>query len=352
MKHRISQHIGKFTQLALITITSCIVLTGTTQAQTDQTTRHTIVKGDTLWDLSTRYLESPWLWPELWEQNTHIENPDLIFPDDVLVISPGSIRLIRNKRLTVNKLEPQIRATSSHAITTIDPSVIMPFLNQSIIVESEILEKAAYVLQGVDGKIILGKNSVIYAKGLEPSEATEYLIFSKGRVISDNTAANIYSASSGTIYGTEGIHLGMARIVEFEGDIAKLKIIRANQDIRPGDRIIPIDKPAELPRYFPRRPKTQINSRVLAIPKGINEAGRRDVVIISGGKADGLEDGHVLEVFSYKGEIRDPITGSLIKLPDDKIANLMVFKTYEQVSYALLMETSSAVKVGDRASSP
>jgi len=123
MKHRISQHIGKFTQLALITITSCIVLAGTTQAQTDQTTRHTIVKGDTLWDLSTRYLENPWLWPELWEQNTHIENPDLIFPDDVLIISPGSIRLVRNKRLTVNKLEPQIRATSSHAITTIDPQV-------------------------------------------------------------------------------------------------------------------------------------------------------------------------------------------------------------------------------------
>ena len=336
----------------LIAATSYFALVGLSQAQTDEATRHTVVKGDTLWDLSTRYLENPWLWPELWEQNTYIENPDLIFPDDVLIISSGSIRLIRNKRLTVNKLEPQIRATPEHAITTIDPSVIMPFLSQSIIVEPAVLEKAAYVLQGVDGKIILGKNSLIYAKGLEPSEATEYLIFNKGRVIADHTAGNSYSTSTGTIYGTEGVHLGMARLVEFEGDIAKLEIIKANQDIHPGDRIMPIENPAELPRYFPRRPKTQIDSKIISIPRGIHEAGRRDVVIISSGKTDGLEDGHVLEVFSYKGEIRDPVSGGKIKLPDDKIANLMVFKTYDQVSYALLMETSSAVKIGDRASSP
>jgi hypothetical protein len=345
MKHRKSYFKARFARTSLIAIvTGCFLWGSLSQAQSDEPVRHTIVKGDTLWNLSTRYLESPWLWPELWEQNTYIKNPDLIFPNDVLIISPNSIRLIRNKQLTTNKLSPQIRATPSHAITTIDPSVIMPFLTQSVIIEPEVLENSAYVLQGVDGKIVLGKYSRFYATGLEPSFATEYLIFSKGRIISDKV--------TDTAYGTEAVHLGTARMIRQEGDIAEMEVIRANQDIHPGEYLIPIDEPSELPRYFPRRPGKGIDTRILSIPKGVHEAGRRDVVIISGGKQDGLEEGHVLEVFSFRGQIRDPKTDKQITLPDDQIAILMIFKAYEKVSYALLMETSAAVKVGDRASSP
>ncbi len=166
MKHRISYFKARFVRTSLIAIvTGCFLWGSLSQAQSDEPVRHTVVKGDTLWDLSNSYLESPWLWPELWEQNTYIKNPDLIFPNDVLIISPNSIRLIRNKQLTTNKLSPQVRATPSHAITTIDPSVIMPFLTQSIIVEPEVLENSAYVLQGVDGKIVLGK----YSRFLRPA---------------------------------------------------------------------------------------------------------------------------------------------------------------------------------------
>ncbi len=352
MKHQISQFKDTFSHFAVAIITCCLLLSAQSQAQSEETTRYTVAKGDTLWDIASNFLDSPWLWTELWEQNSQIENPNLIFPGDVLIISSDSIRLIPNKRLTVNKLTPQIRATPSFAITTIKPGRITPYLTQSIIVEPDLLESAAYVLQGVDGKIILGKDSRIYVKGLEPSDATEYMIFKKGRIITDKKAGNIYSKSTGTDYGTEGVHLGMARIIRHEGEIAELEIIKANLDIHPGDRVAPIDKPTELPRYFPRRPETQIDSLILSIPKGLNEAGRWDVVIISGGKSDGLEEGHVLQVLSVRGQIRDPITRKLVTLPENRIGNLMVFKTYEQVSYALLMETSSAVKVGDHAITP
>ena len=328
----------------MIAIASCFLLSISVQAQTEETVRHTIVKDDTLWSLATQYLENPWLWPELWEQNTYIENPDLIYPGDVLVISPDSIRLIRNKRLTVNKLSPQIRATPAHAITTINPNVIMPFLVQSIVVEPEVLKNAAYVLEGVDGKIVLGKFSRFFATGLKESDATEYLLFGEGRVLRDEV--------SGTVYGTESDHLGTARLIRIEGDVAELEIIKANLEVFPGEYLIPIEEPSELPRYFPRRPDTQIDTRILSVPKGLDEAGRQDVVIISGGTADGLEEGHVMEVFSHTGQVRDPKTEKLITVPDNNIGNLMVFKAYENVSYALLMETSASVKVGDRASSP
>lgn len=344
MKHRISHFKAYIAHPLLIAIASCFLLTISAQAQTNETVRHTIVENDTLWGLATQYLENPWLWPELWEQNTYIENPDLIYPGDVLVISPGSIRLIRNKRLSVNKLSPQIRATPSHAITTIKPSVIMPFLVQSIVVDPEVLQNAAYVLEGVDGKIVLGKFSRFFATGLKESDATEYLLFGKGRVLRDEV--------SGIVYGTESDHLGTARLIRIEGDIAELEIIKANLEVYPGEYLIPIEEPVELPRYFPRRPDKQIDTRILSVPKGLDEAGRQDVVIISGGTADGLEEGHVMEVFSRTGQIRDPKTDKFITVPDFNIGNLMVFKTYEKVSYALLMETSASVKVGDRASSP
>ena len=354
MKHQISQFKDTFSHWAIAAITCCLLLATQSQAQTEETTRYTVVEGDTLWGIASNYLDNPWSWTDLWQQNSQIENPNLIFPGDVLIISSDSIRLIPNKRLSVNKLTPQIRATPAYAITTIEPGLITPYLTQSIIVEPELLESAAYVLQGIDGKIILGKDSRIYVKDLEPSDATEYMIFKNGRAIADNTSGNSYSKSAGTVYGTEGVHLGMARMIrhEGEGEIAELEIIKANQDIHPGDRVIPIDKPTALPHYFPRRPEIQIDSTILSIPKGLNEAGRWDVVIISGGKVDGLEDGHVLQVLSVSDRIRDPIDGKLVKLPDSKIANLMVFKTYEQVSYALIMETIWAIKVGDRARTP
>jgi LysM repeat protein len=352
MKHQISQFKDTFSHWAIAAITCCLLLATQSQAQSEETTRYTVVEGDTLWGIASNYLNNPWSWTDLWQQNSQIENPNLIFPGDVLIISSDSIRLIPNKRLSVNKLTPQIRATPAYAITTIESSVIMPYITQSIIVEPELLESAAYVLQGIDGKIILGKDSHIYVKGLEPSNATEYMIFKNGRVISDKTAVNLYSNSTGKVYGTEGVHLGMARMIQREGDIAELEIIKASLAIHPGDRVVPIEKPTELPRYFPRRPDTQIDSRILSIPKGLDEAGRWDVVIISGGETDGLEEGHVLQVLSVRGKIRDPITSKIVTLPEKRIGNLMVFKTYEEVSYALLMETSFAVKVGDHAITP
>jgi hypothetical protein len=344
MKHRISHFKAYIAHPLLIAIASCFLLTVSAQAQTDETVRHTIVKDDTLWGLATQYLESPWLWPELWEQNTYIENPDLIYPDDVLIISPDSIRLIRNKRLSVNKLSPQVRATPSHAITTLNPSIIMPFLVQSIVVEPGVLDNAAYVLEGIDGKIVLGKFSRFFATGLKESDATEYLLFGKGRVLRDDV--------TGTVYGIESDHLGTARLIRIDGDIAELEITKANLEVYPGEYLIPIEEPSELPRYFPHRPDQQIDTRILSVPKGLDEAGRNDVVIISGGKTDGVEEGHVMEVFSHAGKIRDPKTDKFITVPDTNIGNLMVFKAYEKVSYALLMETSESVMVGDRESSP
>ena len=346
MKQQITSNIRKFAVPFITAALSIgICLAGVSQAQTEDPIRYTIKKGDTLWDISARFLEKPWLWPELWQQNDYIENPHLIFPDDVLLISSSSIRLIRNTKMQNVKLSPKIRETSIHeAITTIDPSAIIPFLSQSIIIEEDELESAAHVLRGTNDEIVLGKNSRFYAAGLSDSDATKYQIFRIGRKITD--------LSGNVSYGFEGVHLGTASLLERHDEASVFEVDSANQEIRPGDRLVAVEKPTALPRYFPRRPDTPIDSRVLMIPKGVNEAARRDIVIVSGGSAEQLQAGHVLEVFSNKGAMKDPVTGQSIKLPDLKVGTAMVFKTYEHISYAILMESTAAIKIGDRASSP
>ena len=328
-------------------LTIAVMFSGAMQAQASEVIRHTVVKGDTLWDLSQTYLESPWLWPELWQQNDSIENPDLIYPGDLLLISSNAIRVIRSTKLRTDKLEPKIRLSKplgKEAITTIEPEAILPFISQSIVVGPTDLDLAAYVLQGIDDTIVLGKNSRFYARGITEPDIKQYKIFRIGSPIVDSV--------SGEAFGIEGVHLGNATLYGHENDISVLEITRANQGIRPGDRLLPLKEPVVLPYYFPRKPDTQIDTRIVKIPKGVNEAGRHDIVIISGGDSNGLKQGHVLEVFSRKLERRDPVTGEMMKLPDLKIATLLVFQTFEKVSYAILMETTAAVKIGDRASTP
>lgn len=343
MTHRITLSLNKFLRAAAI----ATLFFGTIHAQASEFVRHTVVKGDTLWDLSQTYLESPWLWPELWEENTSIENPNLIYPGDVLLISPMSIRVIRSTRLPTEKLQPKIRLSEPlgrEAIPTIEPETILPFITQSIIAEPGKLDRAAYVMQGTEDQIILGKGMRFYARGITAPDISQYKLYRIGSPVVD--------PDSGEAYGIEGVHLGNATLVGSENDISVLEVTRSNQGILPGDRLVPLKEPILLPYYFPRKPDTQIHSRIIKIPKGVNEAGRRDIVLITGGEADGLEQGHVLEVFSHRFERPDPITGELMKLPDLKVGTLIVFLPYEKVSYAILMETTAAIKVGDRASTP
>ncbi|MEE9447920.1 MAG: LysM peptidoglycan-binding domain-containing protein, partial [Arenicellales bacterium] len=271
---------------AVLALTLLNVSVSISASNSDDTIRYTIKKGDTLWDISAKFLIKPWLWPELWEQNTYIENPHLIFPDDVLLISPTSIRLIRNNKMGTETLSPQIRTLSIHdAITTIEPSVIMPFLNQSVIVEAGSMDNSGYVLQGIHDEIILGKHSKFYAAGLQNDTASHYKLFRAGRLIIDPITDEQY--------GMEGVHLGDATLIASNGEVATLEITHANQEIRPSDRLIAREKATVLPHYFPRKPDNNINAQIILIPKGVNEAGRRDIVIISSGTDHQLEEGHV-----------------------------------------------------------
>ena len=297
-----------------------------------------VKKGDTLWDLANRFLKDPWRWPLIWKHNEDVANPHLIFPGDLLIVTGlDDLKIVRVK--------PKVRRSPlDRGIPAIPPDIIQPFLTSPLIVDEGELEKAGYVLQGVDDQIILGKYNQFYARALGDIEANEYRVFHVGE--------SLVNPETAEFLGIEAKHLGDANMLRPEEDISKLVVSEANEDIRPGDRILPFEKFEPLPYYEPRAPDHDIEGWVLLAPKGVKEVGRYDVVILSGGSREGMEEGHVLRAMYHRTGRKDPVTGEYYTPPDEASGLMMVFRVFEKVSYALVMQANRHISIGDRYVNP
>lgn len=329
----------------------CIVLTfslGQTQnlaqaqeesgLRSDHPDRYVVQEGDTLWDIANRFLLDPWRWPLIWRENEQVENPHLIYPGDVLVVTS-------DRRIKAVRLKPKTyRQPLDRAIPTIPPHIIQPFLSSAMIVEPGELEQAGYVLSGVEDELIIGKYTHFYGRAITDTTADEYRIFRIGRSISH--------PETGELLGIEALHLGNARMERAGDDVSKLQMISSNYEVRPQDRILPITEHTPLPYYQPKAPNTLIDGWILYAPQGVNEVGKFDVVIISGGTREGLEEGHVLKAMYHRGTRLDPITEEEYQVPDEESGLMMVFRVFEKLSYALIMDSVRAISLGDRYQSP
>ena len=304
----------------------------------DHPDRYVVQEGDTLWAIAKRFLKDPWRWPLIWRENGDIENPHLIFPGDLLVVTSDlQIKSVR--------LQPKAYVqTLDRAITTIPPNAIHPFLTSAIILEPGELDGAGHVLTGVEDELVLGKYMKFYARGFSDTTAEEYRIFRIGETLRD--------PESGEVLGVEGIHLGDAYMDEAGEDVSKLQIFSANQEIRPTDRLIPMPLETPLPHYHPHAPSWDVEGWILYAPQGVSEVGRLDVVIVSGGKREGLEEGHVLKILLHRGTRTDPVNGEEYEVPEETSGLMMVFRVFEKLSYALILESTRAIAVGDRYGSP
>jgi LysM repeat protein len=341
------------------------------QLKPDRPERYTVVKGDTLWDIASRFLKSPWYWPRVWKINPTIRNPHLIYPGDVIVLryvhGQPELPLLRNEKLTpggvaapagaapvegtaprqvsgVTKLEPKVYSESlDQAIPTITPDVIVPFLTQPLVVGEDELEQAGYVTVGLDNRIALGTNSEFYARGIKDPEAEYFRLFRPGKALKN--------PDTGEILAYEALYLGDAQRLQV-GDPSKLIVTSVKQEIVPTDRLLVAPKRAALPYYFPRAPGKQVKGRIIAALNAVSEIGSNNVVTISLGQRDGMEEGHVLRVLYHQGERTDPVTHGSYELPDEDAALLMVFRTFEKVSYALVMNATQPIHLYDTVVTP
>lgn len=325
-----------------------LAVTGNVQAQQLRQgfpQSYTVVKGDTLWGIAGRYLDDPWRWPVLWQLNEQISNPHRIYPGDVLVMAGTSkqprLKLLPRQTL---KLSPKIYAKARQdAIPTIPPSAIEAFLSRPQVVDEHGLDKLGYVIGGLDKHLIIGKLDQFYARGLADAEQKYYQVFRGGEVLQH--------PKTGEVLGYEAHFLGTAKLLRF-GDPAKLVLTSAAQEIGAGDRLMPVERDIALPYYLPSAPEQQLKGYILRILGGVREASPYQVVILSLGRREGMKPGHVLQIRYQQGQIKDPVTGRMVALPDEQSGLLMVFRVFEKVSYGLIVQAVRSIRLGDLVVTP
>jgi len=257
--------------------------------------QHVVVKGDTLWGISSKFLKDPWRWPQLWQMNREqIKNPHLIYPGDVVILDmqDGSpkLRLVKGERII--KLSPQVRAESleAQAVPSIPLSAIGPFLTKPLIIEEGDLDNAPYIVGTDESRVIMGRGDRVYAANAKDSKIKDWSIFRQGKKLHDPDTKQPM--------GYEAEYVGEARSQNVsEDDLMELVITRSVQEIRRNDRLVSSIGSSEL-KYVPHAPEQAINGRIISAYGAITDAGKYGTVLVNKGSKDGLETGHVLAVYS------------------------------------------------------
>ncbi len=302
--------------------------------------RYTVVKGDTLWDISALFLRDPWLWPEVWFVNPQIENPHLIYPGDEILLTYRDGRPI----LTLSRkggLSPRIRATPlDDAIPTIPVDAIAQFLTRPYVVDENELELAPYIVHFLDDHMLGGAGISFYARKILSEEPTRYTIVRPGKPYKDPQTEEIL--------GYEASFIGDADL-KSTGDPAKLLIVNSDLEAIIGDRLIKAEDQEPLANFQPRAPESDIEGQIISVLNGVSQIGQYNVVVLNKGAREGLEPGHVLEIMQGGNEIRDIVKGrgEKVKLPLEKAGLLMVFRTFDKVSFALIMHATKPLHVFD-----
>lgn len=312
--------------------------------------QYTVVKGDTLWDISGKFLQHPWQWPELWHNNPQIKDPHWIYPGDVLYFSyvngVPSLSFSPEAGSEPN-LVPRVRESAiDQAIPVIPADEIAQFLSSPRVVAEDEMSSAPYILEIAGERMLGATGDKIYVRGINEPTSLEYTIYRPG--------APYISPETQEILGYEAEYVGDA-MLEATGDPSTLLINKSSSQIRHGDRLMPSSEKGLALNYFPRPPETAITGHIIRVMGGVSQIGQHDIVVIDRGTADGLESGHTLDIYRTGRIVADPYgyeKSEAVKLPDELAGVLIVFRPFERVSYALVMEAEGAIHTLDRVQTP
>ena len=345
----------------LLLVISAVLLFWTAQPQpveAAKTDRYVVKKGDTLWDIAKRFLHDPWLWPEVWHINPKIRNPHLIYPGDVVLLTyvdgkpyltlegKGGLPLPGKKGLKTVRLSPKARVEPlEKAITTLPYELIAPFLKHaSVISEEDLLDDAPYIVSSFEGHLIAGSENKIYAKGVEDTHTGEYTVVRRGPVYRDPQTHNIL--------GYEVKHIADARLVKL-GEPATLVIGETYQEVLNADRLIPYVAEKKDYYFYPSAPKHEISGQIISVlGEGVTQIGQYHAVVINRGEVDGLLAGNIMAVYQAGEVVRDSVNIGPVQLPDERAGLMMVFRTFEKVSYGLILEAERSMGLHDRVTNP
>ena len=370
--------------------------------QPDAPDTYTVVKGDTLWGISGRFLKDPHKWPLIWRMNEEqIKNPHRIYPGDVIRFDRAALALAlegggagglsgshAEAASNVVKLEPRIRVESLEtAIPSIPGNVIGPFLSRPLVIEAGGMDNAPTILATQESRVIVGPGDTAYADRIGSDDGINWQIYRPGVAVRD--------PDTGEVLGYEAKYVGDARVRRF-GHPTTLEITKARFEINRGDRLAPA-REVSFPSYVPRAPNRMVQGAIVSVDGGVSELGQYQIVALNRGARDGLEVGHVLASY-HRGEIVDTsgrsrtfletgggaswmgtweikpnpfvpdppglaqqpsdvkvgraAVGTTVKLPDERNGLVFVFRVFERMSYAMVMSATRPIAIGDMVRTP
>lgn len=314
---------------------------------------HTVVRGDTLWDISGKFLKSPWRWPQLWGMNkAQIANPHLIYPGQVLYLIRKDGRAYLSLSPDGNdngRLSPRVRSEdlAVGAIPSIPAKDIEPFLKKPLVLEKGELDNAARIIKNQEDRVFLGRGDMAYVRGMQDPSVINWQIYQAARKIRD--------PESNDVIAYESDYLGTLRLTSEPkpGDeVAMAQITEAKQEVGVGNHLLPVPNSTTI-NYVPHAPSEPVAGQIAATVGGVRYSGRGSIVVLNRGKEAGLEIGHVLALYNKGGTARDPAyTFKKVELPDQRFGLAFVFRVYDKVAYALIMQAELPVKVGDTFTQP
>ncbi len=328
---------------------------------------HTVQRGDTLWDISKLFLKSPWRWPDLWGMNLQqIRNPHLIYPGQVLVLvkSDGRARLRLatgdEQQLPTHtvRLSPRVRSQvlDAGAIATIPLHLIGPFLNEAVVLGNADLLASPRVVATQEGRVMVSQGETAYVRG-DLKGAREFRLFRETKPLTD--------PSSGEVLGHEARYVGTAEFTragqnlmtaDGKGLIAvpdSIVMTSVRQEVGVGDRLSPMPQ-RDFNAYVPHAPSAPVKGQIVSVYGDAISAGQNQIVALNRGSRDGVERGHVLGLWRDGALMRDRTEAKppQIKLPDERVGMLFVFRVFDRVSYALILSALDSVQRGDRFTEP
>lgn len=333
--------------------------------------RYTVVRGDTLWDISNRYLSDPWRWPEIWEINPQVQNPHLIYPGDILLLcqikgravvavdmgggcAEVEARIASGKPTQIisgsgrdQKLHPQARVQAlSLAIPAIPLQEIQRYLNGSRVVSKAELDKAPYVLAGKEGRIVSGAGDHIYVRN-------------KDKQLESNGSYGVYRGGvayidpdTQEVLGYEAEDVAKGNIVALNDHVGTMEVTRTVQEVRIEDKLLAIQGERISSIFYPSNPDGVKPGRILRIFDSIGSGAQYSVVVLNRGEENGVKSGHTFAVYKRGESVRDRVTNEYVSLPGERAGLAMVFRTFPKVSYALVLRSVTSIKVGDEIKPP
>jgi hypothetical protein len=331
------------------------------EAESPQT--YIVQEGDTLWDISTIFLRDPWFWPEIWFKNPQVENPHLIYPGDTLAIiyvggerkvqllsrgADGAVLSQTAGGLKVVKVNPRVRNRPIDAtIPSIPIESIRHMLERPLIIDEDTLNDSAYVLSSLDNHLINSVNDKLYVRKLDTTQGIgRYHIYRPNRPLFDPI--------TNELLGYEAIYVGESRLL-LRGDPASVRVTNSEREILRNDRVMPMDNSSFERDFFPKPPSTDVSGKIIALVDSISKSGAFQTIAINLGNRDGVESGNILRIRRNGDVVPDPNEKDpnfTVSLPDEKIGMAMVIRSYEKMSYALIMEADMPISIQDYVESP